>query len=124
MYHIGLQALRAKIRGFQASGMTITSRIGKAEREKKTRLWELKRALGTHCRHHLIAYGILRGVPYHEIEKCASNNRPNLQTVLNILVEHNVWVPGVPLKKYDLAAVEQLLTPPPAAPTMAQEKAA
>ena len=124
MYHIGLQSLRAKIRGFQASGITITSRIGKAQGKKKNKLWELKRALGTHQRHHLIAYGILRGVPYHEIEKCASNNRPNPQTVLNILTEHNTWVMGVPYTKYDLAGIEQLLAAQPTAPTLAQEKAA
>ena len=121
MYTIGLQALRAKIRGFHASGSTISSRISKAHKEKKNRLWELKRALGTECRHHLIAYGLLRGVPYHEIERCAPNNRPNAREVLAIMQAHNTGFPGVPRQTYDLAAVERLLE---SAPTMAHEKAA
>lgn len=121
MYTIGLQALRAKIRGFHVAGSTFSSRIGKAKREKKERLWNLKRALGNECRSHLIAYGLLRGVPYHEIERCAPNNRPNAREVLSIMLAHNTGFPGVPVRAYDLAAVEQLLE---SAPTMAQEKAA
>lgn len=121
MYTIGLQILRSKIRGFHASGSTISCRIGKAEREKKNRLWGLKRALGTECRHHLIAYGLLRGIPYHQIERCATNNRPNAREVLAVMQAHNTGFPGVPSQAYDLAAVERLLE---SAPTMAHEKAA
>ena len=124
MYHIGLQTLRAKIRGFHVAGSTIASRISKAEREKKNRLWDLKRELGVHARHHLIAYGLLRGIPYEKIERCASNNRPNPQVILGIVQAHNAWVPGKVHQKYDLPAVERLLAAQPTAPTLAQEKAA
>ena len=120
MYHIGLQTLRAKIRGLQATGSTIRRRISKSEKERRQRLWQLKRELGDHCRHHLIAYAILRGVAYDKVERCSERNRPNPQVVLDIVVAHNSWVMGRPHQKYDLAAIEALLT----APTMAQEKAA
>lgn len=91
MYSIGLQVLRAKLRGFHAAGSTISSRISKSEKERKSRLWDVKRQLGTHCRHHLIAYGLLRGIPYNQIERCAPNNKPNPQAVLDIMLAHADW---------------------------------
>jgi len=109
-HHIGLQILRAKIRGFQSTGMTITARIGKAEKERKNRLWNQKRSLGYHCRHHLIAYGLLRGVPYDQVERCAPNNRPDPKLVLDIVVAHNRWTPEKGLVSYDLEKVKQYLT--------------
>lgn len=108
-HHIGLQVLRAKIRGFQAAGSTIASRITKSQKERKSRLWDAKRRLGLHCRHHLIAYGLLRGIPYDQIERCAPNNKPNARTVLDIVVAHNQWTPERGLVKYDLPAIEALL---------------
>jgi len=65
--------------------------------------------LGGHCRHHIIAYGFLRGVPYILIEQCAANNRPNPQYVLDIMVLHNKWDPKRGYVSYDLAMVKQLL---------------
>lgn len=142
MYHIGLQTLRAKIRGFHVAGSTIASHISKAKSDRKNRLWEMKRQLGDAARYHLIAYGILRSVPYAQIEKCAENNRPSPQRVLDILTAHNSWEAGVQFMRYDIALVERLLTPSasvsdaakrasnrhstvtPTAPTMALEKAA
>lgn len=106
MYSIGLQVLRAKLRGFHAAGSTISSRISKSEKERKNRLWDAKRSLGTHCRHHLVAYGLLRGVPYHQIERCAPNNKPNAQTVLEIMLAHADWQQR---KGLDLDRVKMLL---------------
>jgi hypothetical protein len=122
-YHIGLQVLRAKIRGFQAAGSTISSRISKAEKERKNRLWNEKRLLGVHCRHHLVAYGLLRGVPYDQIERCASNNKLDPQKVLAIVLAHNGWDPKRGMLVFDLATVEKLLTVTPvaAAPAPARE---
>jgi len=108
-YPIGLQVLKAKIRGFQASGSTISSRITKSEKDRKNRLWNQKRALGVHCRAHLVAYGLLRGVPYHQIEKCAQNNKLNPQVVLDIMTVHNGWDPKRGYIKYDLETVTGLL---------------
>jgi hypothetical protein len=108
-YPIGLQILRAKIRGFQATGATISSRITKSEKDRKNRLWNQKRSLGVHCRAHLVAYGLLRGVPYHQIEQCAPNNKLSPQVVLDIVLAHNGWDPKRGYIKYDLATVEKLL---------------
>jgi len=107
MFSIGLQVLRAKLRGFHAAGSTISSRISKSEKERKNRLWDAKRQLGTHCRHHLVAYGLLRGVPYDQIERCAQNNKPNPQVVLDIMLAHADWQQK---RGLDLEKVKQLLT--------------
>ena len=40
---IGLQVLKAKLRGFQAAGTTISSRISTSKKERKHRLWNQKR---------------------------------------------------------------------------------
>ncbi len=119
-YPIGLQILRAKIRGFQATGATISARITKSEKERKNRLWNQKRSLGVHCRHHLVAYGLLRGVPYDQIERCAPNNKLNPQVVLDIMLAHNGWDPKRGLVRYDLDTVKRLLESPQAAPESAQ----
>lgn len=145
MYHSGLQTLRAKIRGFHAAGSTVSRHISRSEKDRRHRLWQLKRELGDHCRHHLIAYAILRGIAYDKVERCSERNRPNPQRVLDIVVAHNTWVLEKPHQRYDLATIEALLAPvrseetiavpvrsaagrrspaQQAAPTMAQEKAA
>lgn len=116
MYHIGLQILRAKLRGFHAAGSSISFRISKSEKERKHRLWDTKRKLGTHCRHHLIAYGLLRGLPYEQIERCANDNKPDPKTVLDIMLAHADWRQA---KELDLEKVKALLateTPVTAAP--------
>lgn len=90
-HSIGLQVLRAKIRGFHVTGTTFTSRIKKAHADHKNRLWVQKRHLGVYARYHSLAYGILRGIPYAHIEKCAPNNRPNPQTILDTVLLHTMW---------------------------------
>jgi hypothetical protein len=112
-YPIGLQVLKAKIRGFQATGATISSRISKSEKERKNRLWNEKRRLGLHCRYHLVAYGLLRGVRYDQIERCAPNNKLNPQAVLDIMLAHHSpslsdWIHW---RDLNLEKVKLLLTP-------------
>lgn len=101
-YNIGLQVLRAKVRGFHAAGSTISFRISKSEKEQKHRLWESKRKLGSHARHHMIAYGLLRGIAYHQIERCALNNKPDLKYLLRIVQDHGG-------KSWTLESLMQLL---------------
>lgn len=87
-FPVGLQVLSAKLRGFQAAGSTISSHISQAQKERKSRLWDRKRALGTHCRYHLVAYGLLRNLPYEQIERCAPQNRLDPQRLLDIMLAH------------------------------------
>ena len=90
-YHIGLKVLRAKIRGFNAVGVTIARRIKNASCYKRNVLWLEKRTLGKHAREHLIAYGLLRGIPYERIERCAKENRPNAAYVFEIIKAHTAF---------------------------------
>lgn len=108
---IGLQVLRAKIRGFQSAGTTITSRISKSEKERKNRLWNEKRLLGYFARHHLVAYGLLRGVPYDRIERCAQNNQLDPQRLFDIIKAHDGWDSRFPGRRFDLESVKKLLIP-------------
>lgn len=87
----GLQVLRAKIRGFQVAGVSIHRKIVKSSGLRRMGLWHKKRALGDHCRIHLIAYGLLRGVSYDEIEKCAKENKPYAESVFNVMLTHASW---------------------------------
>ncbi len=47
------------------------------------------RKLQYEYRHHLIAYSILRGRTYEQVEnKCAEDNSPNMDYVQRIMTEH------------------------------------
>jgi len=104
---IKLQLLKVKIRGFHATGQSIAHRISKVERERKTKLWEQKRLLGWHSRHHQVAYGLLRGIPYSKIERCAEHNGLNASMILSIMLEHFNACTG---PRPDLAKVKELLS--------------
>lgn len=106
-YHIGLQVLRAKIRGFQSAGTSIHNRIRKAKGLKRNALWDKKRRLGDYNREHLIAYGLLRGVPYGSIEKCAQENKPNAERVFELMKAHGDWKVA---RELTLEKVQELLT--------------
>lgn len=88
MKAIGLDVLRAKIRGFQAAGETIAHWIKKVSGKQRWSSWDEKRRLGRYNREHLIAYGLLRGVPYARIERCAKGNAPNAAKILELMKAH------------------------------------
>lgn len=88
MIDIKFEVLRAKLCGFQLAGLKLQKRISKAAGKKRQDLRNQKRLIGTHTRYHKIAYGILHGVPYEKIEKCAEQNRLDEKRLLQILLEH------------------------------------
>jgi len=104
----GIQVLRAKVRGLQAAGISIHNRIRKAKGPKRNKLWDDKRTLGSYSREHLIAYGLMRGVPYDRIERCAKGNQPNARTVFELMKAHADWKMA---RELTLEKVEALLTP-------------
>ena len=103
---IGIQILRAKVRGFHAAGETIHCRIRKSSGKKRESLWNEKRKLGNCSRLHLIAYGLLRGVSYERIEHCAKTNLPNVSSLLAVMVEHATYEQR---KELTFARVKELL---------------
>jgi hypothetical protein len=110
-YPIGLQILRAKVRGLQAAGATFALHISKSEKERKNHFWNEKRKLGLHCRYHLVAYGLLRGIPYEQIEKCAPENKLNPKLLFEIIKSHATWQQLTYAPQLDLERVKLLLTP-------------
>lgn len=111
--HTGLQVLRAKIRGLQAAGISIHNRIRKAKGPKRNKLWDEKRRLGGYNREHLIAYGLLRGIPYGRIERCAEENKPNAASVFELMKAHGDWKVA---RELTVEKVQELLTPSAAPP--------
>ncbi len=104
----GIQVLRAKVRGLQAAGVSIHNRIRKAKGPKRNKLWDDKRRLGSFSREHLIAYGLIRGVPYDRIERCAKGNHPNAMVVFELMKSHADWKMA---RELTLEKVVELLTP-------------
>lgn len=88
--NVGLAALRAKIAGFHVTGARFRKNILKSTGLRRSRWWYAKRAVGVYCRYHMIAYGLLRGIPYERIERCGEHNRPDAQKVYDVLKQH-VW---------------------------------
>jgi hypothetical protein len=115
--YLGLQILRAKIIGFQTVGISYKKRIGKTSGDERHKLWCQKRAIGCYNREHLIAYGLLRGIPYERIEKCAEQNRPNAEKVYLLIEQHGDHKAK---KEFTLQKVKSLLSP--TSPPKAQEK--
>lgn len=101
-----LRVLKAKIRGLEAEGRSIRAQINRSSGSRKDQLWLLKRELGYYTRHHLIAYGLLRGVPYESIE-------PRTATVyMNFVLVHEIITDSVQLwhkKDWTVERVYKLL---------------
>jgi hypothetical protein len=104
---VELLSLQAKVRGFQAQGTTVRQHISRSHGTKKCDLWQLKRSLGNNAREHLVAYCLLRGVPYEKVEKCPKT-LPDAKRVLNIMQEHASYAER---RKLTLEKVENLLKP-------------
>lgn len=86
--HTDLQVLRAKVRGLQAAGVTLQCKIRKSKGDKRAAKRLEKRCLGWYSRMHLIAYGLLRDVPYERIERCSEENKPDPNIVFELMKLH------------------------------------
>lgn len=63
-----LLTLKAMIKGLAEGGSRARAFIHAAKGDKRYRRWDEKRAIGLEARYHLLAYGLLRGIPYDIIE--------------------------------------------------------
>jgi len=75
-----LLLLKAKIKGFAEESKRIRRFINKSSGSTRYHYWEIKRSLGKEVRLHLLAYGLLRGIPYNQIEP---NSNKHLRNYLN-----------------------------------------
>jgi 23S rRNA A1618 N6-methylase RlmF len=83
-----VQVLRAKVRGFAAEGSSIQRMISASSGVEKQSLWTRKRQLGTEQRYHLLAYGLLRGMDYKQIES-NSKSPPDAKRLLDVIKSHD-----------------------------------
>lgn len=105
---IKLRVLKAKIRGLEAEGRSIRAHITRSSGSHKDQLWRLKRELGNYTRAHLIAYGLLRGVPYAKIES-------NSASMIDLKVIHDVITDTLPSwkrREWTVDRVRDLIWPP------------
>ncbi len=87
-----LLALKSKVCGFEQTSRKFRKMIAKSKGDRRWQLRYRKMCLGEYTREHLIAYGLLRGVPYSRIEgKCGDKNEPNVKTIHAIVQAHVPW---------------------------------
>lgn len=82
--------LIGKIKGLANQAQVTRILISKAK--KQERVWSLcatKRGIGIDARHHLLAYGLLKGTPYRAMEsKCRDDNKPSATYLRSVLALH------------------------------------
>lgn len=116
---LDMRVLKAKIRGLEAESGWVRRRINKTTGVRRNEFWELKRKLGLRTRAYLIAYGLLRGVPYEKIE-----NKPKYTCALSLLV-HDAILETLPTwhhNAWSLTRVQGLLALPKAETPSPTEK--
>ena len=70
-----LLSLKAKIKGLAEEGRRTRKFIAKSEGDRKYYYLDQKRSIGMEARYHLIAYGLLLGKDYKEIEPKANPDK-------------------------------------------------
>lgn len=78
--------LKAKVKGLAVEGGFCRRQIRKTKRERRDQWWTMKRVVGDTARDHLLAYGLLRGLPYAAIERPRADNAPSAARVLQVVL--------------------------------------
>lgn len=98
--------LIGKINGLSVESKKARKRILSAKNESAVCSFAgRKRIIGLDIRHHLLAYALLRGTPYSDLERnCREDNKPNAESILKIIQVHvanyftidivNAWLKG------------------------------
>ncbi|KKN65752.1 hypothetical protein LCGC14_0478910 [marine sediment metagenome] len=63
-----LISLKGKVKGLAKEGLRTRKFIKASRGDRRDYYWDMKRATGVEARYHLLAYGLLRGLTYDEIE--------------------------------------------------------
>lgn len=108
-----LLTLKAKIKGLAAEGARTHKILKTKSGPERDRYWHLKRKIGVETRHYLIAYAILRGVPYDQIEPNSDYDKAywdlDRPKIVQIVKDH---CPGYLFRKdYTLDKVKEYLSP-------------
>ncbi len=91
--------IRAKVKGFQAEGLTLSKLAQKFTGSKRNDINQLKKSIGYTTRNYLIAYAFIRKIPYSTIEpKCGKLNKPESKRIFDIIKENCQYSYGYGLK--------------------------
>lgn len=83
--------LRAKIKGLAAEGVRLGQRARATTRARRAAHRRTKSQVGAIARYHLLAYGLLRGVPYAAIERPRADHAPDPARLARLVHEHGGW---------------------------------
>ena len=88
--------LIGKIKGLAVEAKRARNRLLKSKSDSAISInMYNKLAVGADIRHHLLAYAFLRGTPYSVLEKkCRQDNKPNVKTILDIVLLHIHDIPA------------------------------
>jgi hypothetical protein len=85
--NVNKYCLIGKIKGLSIESKQVRKRFLK--NPKRGSLSYCKQVLGVNIRHHLLAYGFMRGVPYAVLEpKCREGNEPLPKSILTVVLAH------------------------------------
>ena len=90
-----LISLKAKIKGLAAEGRRTRDFIARSKGNERYANWNVKRSIGVEARYHLIAYGLLRGLPYSIIEPNSGKKSEyffNYEYIAQICQRHSFWL--------------------------------
>jgi hypothetical protein len=99
-----LLTLKAKIKGLAAEGGRTRGILQTKTGEARDHYWNLKRSIGKEARYHLIAYGLLRGKDYSQIEPNSDKHLLYWNLDFSYLLQvihnhcpgyHSLWTPKV-----------------------------
>lgn len=79
----GIKQLKSEIKCAAAEGRACRQKINESSGSERNQWWEQKRSIGSDTRSLLIAYGLLRGMPYERMER--SNRKPLEERVIHAL---------------------------------------
>ena len=88
-----LRVLKSKICGFQLESLKIRKEISRSSGIRRFDLWNMKRFIGSYARDHLIAYALIKGIPYCDIER-KTTCEPLASVILKIIHAHVSYVEG------------------------------
>ena len=103
--------LTSKIKGLALNSKQLRKQIKNAFAKDKETVWLIlsKIHLGSLARHHLLAYALMRGKPYRQLEsKCREDNKPNAEYILTVI--QLVLFKSPYLKYWDLERINQWLS--------------
>lgn len=100
--------LKAKICGLYKAAGKSRKMISKSSGKERDRHWQMKRAIGSEVRWHILAQAFIHEKPYKSIEKKTCwQNRVNVRRLAEIIAEHQNM--ALSTRVYDVFTVEEWL---------------